>query len=320
MVSSVDAAVRMQAFAWLDRQVLAQGDVLPRERLAAGFDFGGERVPLVGPQGIFKPRLCDLPLSLTTVPPGRGARPYDDSFGPDNLLRYRYRGTDPDHHENRGLKEARRRQVPLIYFHGLVPGEYVAVWPVFIVGADDKALTFTVAVDDVHVLGRVGEGRAADESAEDAAAVERALEVLPDDGRRRYITSVTRVRLHQRDFRERVLRAYRRSCAMCRLKHAELLDAAHIIPDVEVGGEPLVRNGLSLCKLHHAAFDAHLVGVTPDFVVTVREDVLGERDGPMLLHGLQGMQGQTLQLPRRPEEWPDRERLERRFELFRKVG
>jgi len=47
-------------------------------------------------------------------------------------------------------------------------------------------------------------------------------------------------------------------------------------------------NGLALCKLHHAAFDANIIGVTPDLEVTVRLDVLQEIDGPMLQHGLQG--------------------------------
>jgi putative restriction endonuclease len=310
VVNSVDAAVRLEAFGWLERQVRVHGDVLPRDLLAAGFAYSGERVPIVGPQGIFKPRLCDLPLSMTTVPQGRGPRPYEDSFGADGLIRYRYRGTDPDHHENRGLKEAARRQIPLIYLHGVVPGEYVPVWPVFIVAADDRSLTFTVAVDDVGQLSRLADGLGAGEGVGDA----------PDEGRRRYITAVTRVRLHQRDFRERVLRAYQRRCAICRLRHVQLLDAAHIIPDVDIGGEPLVRNGLSLCKLHHAAFDAHIVGVKPDFVISVREDILHEEDGPMLLHRLQGVEGQGLQLPRRQEDWPDRERLAQRFELFRNAS
>ena len=42
-------------------------------------------------------------------------------------------------------------------------------------------------------------------------------------------------------------------CALCRLRHQELLDAAHITPDSEAEGEPLVSNGVVLCKLHHAA-------------------------------------------------------------------
>lgn len=41
-----------------------------------------------------------------------------------------------------------------------------------------------------------------------------------------------------------------------------LLDAAHIVSDGhETLGQPIVPNGLPLSKIHHAAFDAHLLGV-----------------------------------------------------------
>ncbi len=105
------------------------GDVLPRLILAQGFVFKGTRVPLLGPQGIFKPKvLTEIPLSITTSPKG----PYDDSFASDGYLLYRYRGTDPQHHENVGLRKAGVKDTPLIYFHGVVPGKYLAVYPVFI--------------------------------------------------------------------------------------------------------------------------------------------------------------------------------------------
>jgi putative restriction endonuclease len=81
----------------------------------------------------------ELPLTLRTTFSG----PYDDNFGPDGLLRYRYRGTDPGHRDNRGLREAMRREVPLIYFHAIDRGKYLAIWPVFIVGDDPTALTFS---------------------------------------------------------------------------------------------------------------------------------------------------------------------------------
>src|ERR1041384_3036364 len=84
--------------------------------------------------------------------------------------------------------------------------------------------------------------------------------------------------LISRAFRERVLEAYRYQCSFCRLRHEQLLDAAHIIGDTEAQGEPVVRNGLSLCKLHHAAFDNHFVGLRPDYVLEVRPDILRERD------------------------------------------
>lgn len=306
---SLDSRVRLAAFRWLEEQSILHADVLPSSVLVQGFVFEGVRVPLVSPQGIFKPRVLPwIPLSIRT---GSGS-PYDDAFGPDDLLRYAYRGTDPAHRENAGLREAMRREVPLVYFHAVAEGRYLAAWPVFIVGDDPIGLRFTVALDDVRQLGRLlapeDDRFAARDAAADAAA------------RRTYVTAALRVRLHQRGFRERVVRAYRSQCALCRLRHDELLDAAHIVPDLEGRGEPIVPNGLALCKLHHAAFDRHFLTVRPDYVIEVRRDILDEEDGPMLLHGLKGMHGARIVLPRAPAQQPDRDRLAWRYERFRRTG
>lgn len=51
----VDSRVRAAAFRFLDAQTQMHGDRLPYAVLLRGFDFAGQRVPLVGPQGIFKP-------------------------------------------------------------------------------------------------------------------------------------------------------------------------------------------------------------------------------------------------------------------------
>jgi len=53
-ISDLDRKVRLTAFNWLDEQVSIHGDVLPRSVLSQGFEFEGQRVPLVAPQGIFK--------------------------------------------------------------------------------------------------------------------------------------------------------------------------------------------------------------------------------------------------------------------------
>ena len=122
-----DTEIRLAAFAWLNERSAEYGDVFPRQILAKGFEFRNRRIPLLGPQGIFKPKLLEeIPLSITTAPKG----PYDDSFGSDGFLLYRYRGTNIQHHENIGLRKAFWRKAPLIYFHGVVPGKYLAVWPV----------------------------------------------------------------------------------------------------------------------------------------------------------------------------------------------
>ena len=285
----------MKAFDWLRAQVDYHGDILPRKLLARGFEYQRERVVLVAPQGIFKPRQMELPLSITTTPRG----PYEDSFGPDGLLRYKYRGTDPQHRDNRGLREAMFEEVPLVYLHGVVPGKYLPVWPVYVVGDDPGSLTFTVAADDYY-----------------AAVDDEAVREDPAP-RREYITSIVRRRLHQQGFRERVLRAYRSQCALCELRRSELLDAAHIVPDSEPHGTPEVRNGISMCKLHHAAFDRLVIGISPDHEVHVRDDVLEEFDGPMLQHGLKEMHGRRLILPKSQDDWPDPELLDERFEAFK---
>lgn len=260
----------------------------------------------MGPQGIFKPAILrDAPLSITTAPPVEGKQaPYEDEVGPEGLLRYRYRGTDPKHHENVGLRTAMVRRLPLVYLYGILPGRYLPVWPVYIVGDDPASLSFTVAVDDR--IARPLAGNRVAESGEDA--------------RRSYVTAATKYRLHQQSFRERVLDAYQQHCAVCRLRHRELLEAAHILPDRHPQGIPIVPNGLALCKLHHAAFDAHLLGVRPDYVIELRKDLLDETDGPMLQHGLQGFHDKPLVLPRSEMLRPRREFLEERYALFRKAG
>jgi len=298
-----DKRVRVAAFRWLGEQVAVHGDVLPWSLLQHGFFIDGERVPLVSRQGIFKPKVLEtVPLSITTTVKG----PYDDQMSPDGLMLYSYRGTDPSHRENVGLRRAMMEGTPLVYFHGIMAGKYMAVWPVFIVGDDSESLMFKVAVDDRDYL-----------DAYERATFNGFMVGEPrDEGRRQYVTTIVRHRLHQRAFRERVLKAYGKQCALCRLRHAELLDAAHIIPDGEPGGVPVVENGIALCKLHHAAFDGFFLGIRPDHVIEIRRDILEEHDGPMLSHGLQGLHGGKMLLPRSAKMWPSQERLEQRYDTY----
>ena len=81
----------------------------------------------------------------------------------------------------------------------------------------------------------------------------------------------------------------------------------------------IVQNGLSLCKIHHAAFDQNIIGITPDCQIHVREDILREIDGPMLKHGIQEMHGNKLILPRSFSLQPKKEWLEERFIQFKKI-
>jgi putative restriction endonuclease len=296
----VDLQVRLAAFNWLSEQVDLHGDVLPRQLLQQGFEFQSQRIPLVAPQGIFKPQILDLPLSITTAPKG----PYDDYFGNDNFLIYRYRGTDPNHRDNVGLRKVFELKRPLVYLHGIEPGKYLATWPVYIIGDDQSRCTFKVTVDDALPVFEYVE-----------SSISRHVAEV-SDARHAYLTSTVKVRLFQRAFREKVLDAYRSQCAFCRLKHRELLDAAHIIPDNLPEGKSTIENGLSLCKLHHAAYDSFMIGVSPDYVIHVREDILEEEDGPVLQHGLKGLHNSRLILPGSRNHYPSRDALDWRYSRF----
>ena len=303
-----DHAIRLAAGEWLGDQTERHGPELEWSRLFHGFGFRNEWIRLVNQRGIWKPRQMKMPLSIRTS----WENPYGDSF--DNktgLLHYRYYGSDPRHADNVGLRRLMEQQRPVVYFHGIGPTRYLPVWPAFIVGDDSPNRTVTVVADH------------ADYAAQQLAAEQAGVSLAAGGGReleRSYATRSTLTRIHQRVFRHRVLSAYRSRCAFCRLRREPLLDAAHIVADRDPTGDPVVPNGLSLCKIHHAAFDQFFLGVTPKGVIEVRPDLLEEKDGPMLQHGLQGLHEQRIHRPRRPADYPDPDRLELRYREFRQAS
>lgn len=300
-----DWRLRLAAFAKLAELLKRNdgSDVVTSSELAEGFEFEGERIRLSPPrEGIWKPRQTDVALTIVTAPPrpGRPA-PYDDDLDESTgYFAYRYQGSDPDFYRNKAVRRARELGRPLIYLIGLEKGRYQALFPAYVTDDAREQLTFRVEVDaDIAVV---------DPTVADVSARAPARE---------YATRATKVRLHQRRFRELVVRAYRTRCAICQLRHERLLDAAHILEDRHERGLPEVPNGLSLCKIHHSAYDAHILGVDPDYRVHVREDVLRERDGPMLTWGLQKMDRVRLLLPKLESQHPNREFLAERFGRFR---
>ncbi len=295
----------MQIFNWLQNQIEIYNEVLPWDILSYGFKYNNERVPLIGPQGIWKPKILEkFPISITTSPDS----PYDDKISDDGpLLKYKYRGNNPDHPDNVRLRLAMIDHIPLIYFIGLKKGWYFTVFPVYIVNDHKEDLSFTVVVEDSKQFNFQSTSEF-DENINERLGLYK---------KREYITVQVRQRLHQRSFRERVLMAYREQCSLCRIRHTELLDAAHIMPDNDPLGEPIVSNGISLCKIHHAAFDANILGITPDYLVEIRKDILLEHDGPMLKHGLIELHGNKLIVPNREIYKPNREYLDLRYQIFK---
>lgn len=301
-----DESIRVAVFRWLREQMQLWQDVLPIGTLRRGFMLDGHVMSLIGPRGIWIPRQLDgVPISITTTWKG----PYDDQLADDGLLVYRFQGNDPTSRDNRAMRTAMERRLPLVYFRAVTTGWYLPVFPVFVARQDVAQLAFHVAVDPAYGLSGGEHATGVDEDPIDSPI-----------GIKRYIHSLVKARIHQSRFRVQVLAAYDVRCCLCRLAHRELLDAAHIIPDGEPDGDPVVPNGLSLCKIHHAAFDRNFIGISPDCEIEVNRELLDEIDGPMLKHGIQELNGSKLIEPGSRRNRPDRDRLARRYEEFRWAG
>jgi len=267
-----------------------------RGGLDQGFPFRGGRVPFLTPyKGIFRAAAQRGPAALSVNTSHES--PYDDQETDDGFI-YAYRAGAIDQPDNLTLRAAHATAAPLVYFVGTRPGMYRPVYPCFVTRDDPGARA--VMLTPGRMIG----------------PYEEREPVLPDDPiERRYAVRETRVRLHQARFRGRVLPAYRNQCAICRLKENRLLDAAHIIGDLDPAGHPVIANGLSLCTIHHRAFDEDLVGISPDYDVHVHPRLLDDEDGPML-DLLKGAHTTRIGVPLRRAWQPDRELLAVRFGQF----
>lgn len=289
-----DAEIRMAIFEWLD---LRNDDWVSRKDLEKGFSFKGQALRLISPaQGIWRPANF-FPmrgvLSVMSSPSG----PYEDlEIDADRVL-YKYMGTNPDHAANKGLRQCFEEQIPFVFLRKIKEGFYLPLYEAYVEESFPQNLEVLINVGG-SPLSKAGE------------------KYVPEEIARRYEFRNVKQRIHQPKFRTQVLFAYEEKCAICRLNHPELLDAAHIVPDTHEKGFARVTNGLSLCKIHHAAYDREFIGISPDLDVHVNSGLLKEKDGPMLQHGIQEMHGVKIDVPKIEEQRPDRELLDFRYKKF----
>ena len=281
-------------------------DHLTAAELKPGFIFDGERIPLINPQrGIFKPQQMRFLLSIKTVFPKPGGKVwYDDQrdvhrqiFEGDETIDYAFMGQDPDAADNRWLREAFENRIPIIYFLGIAPGRYQAMLPSFISGWDGKALKARVAFGAARPRGP------------DAARDRARTSLCPASRQAEAAPSLIPRGCHHR---------LQRASARCRDCQSRCYSTRRISSRIRTNelGQPVVPNGIPLSKIHHAAFDAHLIGIDPDYRLHVSERLLGQNDGPML-EALKRLNGGTIHLPVRAKDRPDRDRLALRFERFK---
>ena len=301
-----DWEIRAQAFSVVERLALSTGGLIPWAAIKRGFRYRGEQVHLASkPLGIFKPRQMSAALSIKTTQP-RAGRPSwyrDQRAGIDaetGLLPY---DLVPDLHRstNQALRRAYERRAPLIYFRAVEPTLYEVIWPVWVEdfsAAEGRVLL--AAADSVR-------------KGVSSAQVEKQL-IDTSIRERSYSLRMTKYRNHQAWFSSRIRSVYGYRCAFSNLPLGKLLIGAHIKSD-EDGGPASISNGICMSALHHAAFDAYLIGVDPELRIHVSPSVIDADDGPLLAN-LQGLDGTSLRVPQEPLARPDPAFLKWRFARF----
>jgi putative restriction endonuclease len=305
---SNDELIRMSAFAALDRLMVGR-TVLPWSVIETGFSAPGfdHRLRFSGrAKGIFKPKEMTGILSVRTVMPRKGRKVWykdqhdgrDALYAGDSTVRYSFRGQDPASSDNLMLRVAVEKQSPIIYFVAVAPAVYVPLFPAFVVDWYPERLEADLAFAPMATAGRV------------ATLPKTTIE-------RRYRLVEVKQRLHQAEFREAVLDAYGSRCVITGLPVRELLDASHILPDADENwGQPCIPNGLPLSKIHHAAYDANLIGIDPNGFVHVSQRLSADCRDLDVVNAINAMKAARIRTPRSDEDRPDRDRLAMRFEEY----
>lgn len=308
-----DQGLLQAAFATIGQLQRWYEDAIPWAAIEKGFVFQGQQVNFASRAiGIFKPaQMQQGILSIKTVVPKAGRiNIYNDHQSSGDYYHYSLQAGDPRGGQNRYLWQAKELGQPFIYFYGISPGFYTALWPCFIDEIYERGLKDSYC--DIYVglnplenpLPPLVGGRYS----------------IPDSFERRYAVRESRARLHQSSFRQAVLTAYGNKCAMTGLPTPRLLDAAHIKPDSHEHGEASIRNGIALSKLHHSAFDKNLIGIDADYRIHVSQEVMESSDGPLLEQGIKGLHGRLIRVPDQDQWRPSRDFLAERFEDFLKAN
>lgn len=276
------------------------GGSLTRAQLGAVI-FDDTKVRVIDIQGgIWNPGAAwpfEIPLQATLSINTTLSEKYEDSEVESGLWRYDYQ-SGGSAGKNTKLRKAMELQLPLLWFVQQEDTKYVPYKIWIIQDFPDRGYC--------HIAPDLSLAEILNDTSKKHTEIEK-----------KYALRQVKQRLHQPAFRANVINAYKTRCSICMLNHGKLLEAAHIIPDSDEESTTTVDNGISLCKIHHAAFDNEFIGISPDYVVHVRTDLLAEIDGPMLKHGIQEMDKKNLYLPMSEKRQPNKEALELRFQEFK---
>ncbi len=303
---ALDDRMRLAAFERI-RDLEAVHDHIPWSEIDKGFSFEGSKISLATrPRGIFKPKEMKFLLSIRTVFPRTGRRAwYEDQidvhrkfFENTESIDYDFMEGSEDAAPNRWLREACEKRIPVIYLLGIAPALYQAIVPTFVTDWNPRS-------KKARICFHAPDSR------------QNEIPETPEPEEKRYAFRMVKQRIHQGQFRESILAVYKGRCALSGISERRLLDAAHIIPDTDPElGQPVISNGLLLSKIHHAAFDGHLIGIDPDYGLHVSKRLLDQNDGPTL-EALKKLDGNKLRLPKLEKHHPDKNLLAMRYEDFK---
>ncbi len=294
------------AFKQVKNLELIYGDSIPSAAIEAGFTFNCETVLLLNRAGgIFKPRqMTEGVLSIkTTIPRNGGINIYNDQLTDDGYYQYSLQTGDPRGGRNKCLWQAYEAKQPFIYFHAVAPAVYKALWPCFI----------------DNIFPEEGFARVLVGIAKPSFTTHKIEYSIPNEIESRYMVRESKVRLHQAAFRSAVLDVYSNRCAVTGMVEPKLIDAAHIIPDAEVGTSQLINNGIALSNIHHRAYDRGLIGIDPDYRIHVSDDIESIDDNSFIQNAFMDYDQKLLFLPSNIKNRPDSDSLAQRFERFKRA-
>lgn len=153
----------------------------------------------------------------------------------------------------------------------------------------------------LHATGRAARDLALLNQLE--SVTEDDLATITSTERRSVVSQIVR-KFRAADFRRRILGAYEKKCAMCGVQ-LELVDAAHIIPVAADTSTDETRNGVALCKLHHAAYDRNLISFDERYRIQVSETKVQYLTEADLAGGLRAFRNGLLPVMRMPHDRRD---------------
>lgn len=293
------------AFNHIAQLELIYGDTAPSSEIKKGFVYDNEVISFIsGANGIFKPKQLDKAAIsiITTVTDSGGRNSYEDFEGDDGAYYYLFERPGKSDYRNDYLIYCYEKNLPFIYFKAVAKAKYQCIWPCYVDGVNEEKRLFKIIVGfRSEIIG----------------AVSKEAFTKPKEIQTKYYVREAKYRGHQAEFREEVLKAYSRKCAISGLPEDRLLQAAHIIPDAEYSGTQTVCNGIALNYLHHKAYDSFLIGIDSDYTVHISESLQTLKGGPLLEYGILGFDNKKIRLPRNSEFRPNQDLLHRKFEKYK---